>query len=68
MPEIGATRESIEGLDVEGQSPRWWGCVAVAFPVARMRMPLRERKLQIASAVAVAVVAVAAVVVVRGRG
>ncbi len=65
MPEICATHESIEGLDVEGQSPRWWGCVAVAFPIARMRMPLHERERQIASAVSVAV---AAVVVVRGRG
>jgi hypothetical protein len=67
MPEIGATRESVEGLDVEGQSPRWWGCVAVAFPIARMRMRLRERERQIASAVAVVAVvavAVAAVVVV----
>ena len=64
MPEIGATRESVEGLDVEDQSPRWWGCVAVAFPIARMRMRLREREHQIASAVVVVAVAVAAVVVV----
>ena len=66
MPEIGATRESIEGLDVEGQSPRWWGCVAVAFPIARMRMRLREHERNIASSVAV--VAVASIVVLRGRG
>jgi hypothetical protein len=65
MPEIGATRESIEGLDVKGQSPRWWGCVAVAFPIARMRMRLRKRERQIASAVTV--LAVAAIVVVCGR-
>ena len=62
MPEIGATHESIEGLDVEGQSPRWWGCVAVAFLIAQMRMLLCKRERQIASVVAV--VAVAAVVVV----
>jgi hypothetical protein len=61
-PHLHATRESIEGLDVKGQSPQWWGCVAVAFPIARMWMRLRERERQIASAVAV--VAVAAIVVV----
>ncbi len=59
MPEIGAGLESLEGLNVEGQSPRWWGCIAVAFSVARMR--LRERERQIASAIAVAIVAVVAV-------
>ena len=69
MPEIGATCESIKGLDIKGQSPRWWGCVTIASPVARMRMRLheRERERQIASAfavVAVVVVAVAVVIVV----
>jgi hypothetical protein len=62
VPEIGATRESVEGLNVEGQSPRWWGCVTVAFPIARMRMRLRKRERQIASAVAVVAVAVAVAV------
>ena len=62
MPEIGATRESIEGLDFEGQSLRWWGCVAVTFPITRMRMRLRKR--QIASAVTVAAAAAVLVVVV----
>ena len=69
MAEIGATRKSIKGLDIKGQSPRWWGCVAVAFPIARMRIQLRERERQIASAVAVAVaVAAAGVVVVSVNG
>jgi hypothetical protein len=62
VPEIGAPCESIEGLDVKGQSPQWWGCIAVAFSIARMLMRLHERERQIASAVAV--VAVTAVVVV----
>ena len=61
-PHLHAMRESVEGLDVKGQSSRWWGCVAVTFPVARMQMRLRERERQIASAIAV--VAVAAIVVV----
>ena len=66
MPEIGATCESIKGLDIKGQSPRWWGCVTIASPVARMRMRLgeREREHQFASAFAVVAVAVVAVVVV----
>ena len=57
VPEIGATPESVKGLDVKGQSPRWWRCVPVAFLIAWMQ--LRERERQIACAVAV--VAVAAV-------
>ena len=64
MPEIGATRKSVKGLDLEAQSPRWWGWVTVAFPIARMWMGLRERKRQIASTVTIVAIAVAAVVVV----
>jgi hypothetical protein len=64
VPEIGTTRKSAKGLKVKGQSPRWWGCVAVTFPIARMQMRLRKREHQIASAVAVVAVAIAAVVIV----
>jgi hypothetical protein len=63
MPEIGATCESVEGLNVKGQLSQWWECVAVAFPIAQMRMRLRDRERQIASAVAVFADAILAVAV-----
>ena len=59
-----ATHESVEGLNVKGQSPRWWGCVAVAFSSTRMRLLLRERERQITPAVVAVAVAVAVAVVV----
>ena len=58
-----ATLKSVEGLDVEGQSPRWWVWVAVTFPGAWMWTRLHERERQIASAVAVVAVAIAVVVI-----
>jgi hypothetical protein len=56
--------ESFKGLNVEGQSPRWWVCIAVAFPGARLWMRLRERERQITYTVAIVAVAAIAVVVI----